>query len=111
DRDFPTPEGISFATVDATSGGLATELCPKNTLVNEAFKAGTEPTVPCPTHRPAPVVIPLPEQPVEGVVPMSPGYNPTVLQPGETATLSPPSSPPIPTPPPSQPSAETSTGT
>jgi penicillin-binding protein 1B len=49
-RDFPMPEGIQFADVDESSGGLATPLCPKNLIVREAFKVGTAPTGPCPTH-------------------------------------------------------------
>jgi penicillin-binding protein 1B len=49
-RDFPMPEGIQFADVDESSGGLATPLCPRNLIVREAFKVGTAPTGPCPTH-------------------------------------------------------------
>jgi penicillin-binding protein 1B len=52
DADFGVPAGISFAQVDETSGGLFTPMCPKNTAVNEAFKSGTEPTIPCPLHSP-----------------------------------------------------------
>ena len=47
---FVAPGGISFASVDKMSGGLATPYCPANVVVNEAFKSGTEPTQPCPTH-------------------------------------------------------------
>ena len=50
--DFGVPNGISFAQVDETSGGLFTPMCPGNTRVNEAFKSGTEPTIPCPLHSP-----------------------------------------------------------
>jgi penicillin-binding protein 1B len=52
DRDFGVPSGIVFAPIDITSGGLATTNCPRNALVNEAFKAGTEPNAPCRTHMP-----------------------------------------------------------
>ncbi|HYC61091.1 MAG TPA: PBP1A family penicillin-binding protein [Thermoanaerobaculia bacterium] len=48
--DFVPPQGISFAEVDETSGGLVTQYCPRNVIVREAFKVGTEPTHPCPTH-------------------------------------------------------------
>ncbi|HKO02814.1 MAG TPA: hypothetical protein VJ032_14030, partial [Thermoanaerobaculia bacterium] len=49
-NDFAVPAGITFAQVDETSGGLATPQCPKNAIVNEAFKAGMEPQGPCPLH-------------------------------------------------------------
>jgi penicillin-binding protein 1B len=48
--DFAPPSGITFAEVDETSGGLVTPYCPRNVIVQEAFKVGTEPTHPCPTH-------------------------------------------------------------
>ncbi|HWW60165.1 MAG TPA: PBP1A family penicillin-binding protein, partial [Thermoanaerobaculia bacterium] len=48
--DFAPPPGVTFTSVDKTSGGLATQYCPPNLIVNEAFKSGTEPTHPCPTH-------------------------------------------------------------
>jgi penicillin-binding protein 1B len=49
---FAVPAGISFAQVDELSGGLASIKCPKNAVVNEAFKDGTQPTVLCPLHNP-----------------------------------------------------------
>jgi penicillin-binding protein 1B len=55
--EFPVPPGIVFTEVDETSGGLVTPYCPRNVIVQSAFKAGTEPTHPCPTHAgPTPVV-------------------------------------------------------
>jgi penicillin-binding protein 1B len=51
---FPVPAGIVFAAVDEMSGGLASPQCPKNVIVNEAFKNGTQPTVLCPLHNPQP---------------------------------------------------------
>ncbi len=54
DIDFSIPGGISFAHVDETSGGLFTPMCPRSTEVNEAFKSGTEPYMPCPLHTPQP---------------------------------------------------------
>jgi penicillin-binding protein 1B len=48
--DFAAPPGIVFSQVDETSGGLVTPYCPRNVIVQEAFKQGTEPTHPCPTH-------------------------------------------------------------
>ncbi|MGZ8867091.1 MAG: transglycosylase domain-containing protein, partial [Thermoanaerobaculia bacterium] len=59
DADFPVPTGISFVAVDATSGGLATELCPRQVIVNEAFKSGSEPANLCPLHAPAPPPMPM----------------------------------------------------
>jgi hypothetical protein len=51
------PPGIVFTEVDETSGGLITPYCPRNVIVQSAFKAGTEPTHLCPTHAmPTPVV-------------------------------------------------------
>lgn len=108
DRDFPTPDGITFATVDSTSGGLATTYCPKNAIVNEAFKSGTEPNAPCAIHRPAPLPMPAPPPTVEGIETMpATDNNPVALQPGETATLSPPTTTPMISPPADQ----TATGT
>ncbi|HMC21389.1 MAG TPA: PBP1A family penicillin-binding protein, partial [Thermoanaerobaculia bacterium] len=51
--DFPVPQGISFAEVDETSGGLGIPMCPPNVVVQEAFKDGTQPMNPCPLHSPA----------------------------------------------------------
>ena len=48
--DFPAPAGILMAEVDETSGGLSTPQCPRNVIVTEAFKAGTEPHSPCSLH-------------------------------------------------------------
>ena len=52
DSDFAAPPGIVFAQIDETSGGLAVPECPPNVVVNDAFKAGTQPTSPCPLHSP-----------------------------------------------------------
>jgi hypothetical protein len=38
--------------MDETSGGLGTPQCPAKVVVNQAFKDGTAPTVPCPIHSP-----------------------------------------------------------
>ena len=50
--DFGSPPGISFVAMDETSGGLATPNCPANMIVTNAFKDGTQPTIPCPIHSP-----------------------------------------------------------
>jgi penicillin-binding protein 1B len=60
DLDFAAPTGITFSEVDETSGGLATPYCPRNMIVNQAFKSGTEPTHPCPTHSVATPVTAVP---------------------------------------------------
>lgn len=49
-REFPVPGGIVFAPVDIQSGQIATTNCPRNQVVNEAFKAGTEPNGTCRVH-------------------------------------------------------------
>jgi penicillin-binding protein 1B len=57
--DFAPPPGIVMTEIDKMSGGLATPNCPRNLITRQAFKAGTEPTRPCPTHTaavPNPVV-------------------------------------------------------
>jgi penicillin-binding protein 1B len=55
--EFAVPAGITFTEIDETSGGLVTPYCPRNVIVQSAFKAGTEPTHSCPTHAaPLPVV-------------------------------------------------------
>jgi penicillin-binding protein 1B len=59
DREFPLPSGIDFVQVDVTSGGLATELCPRQVIVNESFKSGTSPAILCPLHAPAPPPMPM----------------------------------------------------
>ena len=60
--DFPMPGGISMTEVDETSGGLATPMCPPNVIVADAFKAGTEPSIPCPLHTPQPQPFPALDQ-------------------------------------------------
>jgi penicillin-binding protein 1B len=52
DGEFPVPPGIVFTRIDMTSGGLATEFCPSDVIINEAFKSGTQPSMPCPKHQP-----------------------------------------------------------
>ena len=53
--DWAPPPGIVTTTVDETSGGLATPNCPRQALVQDAFKEGTQPSQPCPLHSPAAV--------------------------------------------------------
>lgn len=59
DVDFAPPAGIVFTQIDNTSGGLATPFCPVNTVINEAFKAGTEPGILCPIHGLQPPPMPM----------------------------------------------------
>jgi penicillin-binding protein 1B len=44
----PPPPGITMATIDLFSGGLATSLCPR--VVTLPFLSGTEPTLTCRLH-------------------------------------------------------------
>ncbi len=60
--DFAFPPGIAFVNVDETSGGLAVPMCPRNVVINMAFKSGTEPQNPCPLHNPQPVQQPAVDQ-------------------------------------------------
>jgi len=46
--DFPVPPGITFASIDPTSGGLATPACPRN--VRMPFLYDTAPTAYCWLH-------------------------------------------------------------
>ncbi len=64
-HDFPEPVGITMATIDPESGGLATANCPRT--VTLPFLIGTEPTAICPLHggllasaRPAPAPVAAP---------------------------------------------------
>jgi penicillin-binding protein 1B len=77
-REFAVPDGIMFADVDESSGGLATPMCPRNMIVHEAFKNGTAPTGPCPLHSGATAT---------PVVPMFDEFgNPIVTNTATTAT-------------------------
>jgi penicillin-binding protein 1B len=60
--DFASPSGIVMAEIDETSGGLAVPACPPRSVVSEAFKAGTEPMIPCPIHSPQAVPPPAVDQ-------------------------------------------------
>jgi penicillin-binding protein 1B len=60
--DWAPPPGIVFSDDDETSGGLATPFCPAPAIVKDAFKDGTQPTVPCPLHAPAAAPPPLLDQ-------------------------------------------------
>jgi len=51
--DWAPPAGIVTTQTDETSGGLATPYCPRNAIVQDAVKEGTQPTIPCPLHSPA----------------------------------------------------------
>ena len=58
-REFPVPEGMVFASIDRTSGGRLSPMCPPNVAFDEVFKAGTEPGFLCPLHGVAPQLPPL----------------------------------------------------
>ncbi|MBI4055503.1 MAG: PBP1A family penicillin-binding protein [Elusimicrobia bacterium] len=63
-RDFPVPEGIVFAKIDAETGALALPGCPQVLL--EAYRRGEEPTQFCPVDHTGPAPK---EQPEEEPVP------------------------------------------
>ena len=47
-EDFPEPSGVTMATIDPESGGLATSACPRQ--VELPFLIGTQPTQMCTLH-------------------------------------------------------------
>ena len=47
-EDFPEPSGITYATIDPETGGLATSSCPR--AVSLPFLVGTAPRFMCPVH-------------------------------------------------------------
>jgi penicillin-binding protein 1B len=51
--DWAPPPGIVFVADDETSGGLATPYCPRQAVVRDAFKDGTQPEQLCPLHAPS----------------------------------------------------------
>lgn len=64
-RDFPVPEGISFAAVDSDTGMLALPSCPRRSL--EPFLKGTEPTAYCDADHSKPLVLAPPPQAAQEV--------------------------------------------
>jgi penicillin-binding protein 1B len=50
--DFAAPEGVVMAQIDETSGGLPVPACPPRSVITVAFKAGTQPALPCSIHSP-----------------------------------------------------------
>jgi len=101
DGDFPVPQGIVFVPTDVMSGGVAVAECPRGSVVNEAYKSGTQPGGDCRLHA---VVTPLPFDPMLTDTSMTTttetAYptDPIILRPGETATIQSPDkrvSPPL----------------
>jgi penicillin-binding protein 1B len=97
DSEFRVPGGIIFEEVDASTGGRATELCPRNEVVSEAFKVGTQPMQECPIHQPPqPAYVDAWGMPILGPdgLPMTdPYYDPAYVPPpagtGEPMTPAP----------------------
>ncbi|MGC2275652.1 MAG: PBP1A family penicillin-binding protein [Candidatus Binatus sp.] len=84
-EDFPEPSGITMATIDPESGGLATPACPKQ--IPLPFLLGTAPTQMCPLHGGILASVPAPV-PVTTTIPPAPGFTP----PAPVAQASPSSS-------------------
>ena len=84
-EDFPEPSGITMATIDPESGGLATPACPKQ--IPLPFLLGTAPTQMCPLHGGVLASVPAPV-PVTTTIPPAPGFTP----PAPVAQASPSSS-------------------
>ncbi|HUG40791.1 MAG TPA: PBP1A family penicillin-binding protein [Longimicrobiales bacterium] len=57
--DWIAPGGLTRRTVDSESGKLATEWCPVESLEEEIFLPGTEPTEACDLHSPGLFGLPL----------------------------------------------------
>jgi len=72
-EDFPEPSGITMATIDPESGGLATPSCPKQ--IPLPFLIGTEPTQMCTLHGGILASMPAPA-PVTTTIPPAPGFTP-----------------------------------
>jgi penicillin-binding protein 1B len=110
--DFPVPPGITFTQVDETSGGLGTPYCPPGTLVQEAFKSGTEPANLCPLHMPLAPPPPMLDQFGNPIVLDTTGMlltDTTSLPPPPTQTTPAPAPPPPPAPPSREPQPATNT--
>lgn len=50
DASFIAPRNVSFVQVDARSGGVATDDCPRSDRIEEVFVTGTEPRQTCSLH-------------------------------------------------------------
>ncbi|MGA6971815.1 MAG: PBP1A family penicillin-binding protein [Candidatus Binatus sp.] len=83
-EDFPEPSGVTMATIDPESGGLATSACPKQ--VELPFLIGTAPTQMCPLH--GGIFASSPAPPPMPAIPPMPGSTP----PQPVASASPSSS-------------------
>jgi penicillin-binding protein 1B len=84
-EDFPEPSGITMATIDPQSGGLATPACPQQ--ISLPFLLGTAPTQMCPLHGGIFASAPAPA-PASPAMPPAPGFAP----PAPVAAASPASS-------------------
>jgi penicillin-binding protein 1B len=69
-EDFPEPSGITMATIDPESGGLATAACPKQ--IPLPFLIGTAPTQTCPLHGGIFASAPAPANPAMPTAPSAP---------------------------------------
>jgi penicillin-binding protein 1A len=74
-RDWPMPENVVAAEIDASTNMLATPYCPPESVTTEFFLRGTDPIVPCNVHTAATIV---PDTSGFGVYPPAPGGVPIV---------------------------------
>jgi len=95
DTPFPVPPAITIADIDKMSGGLATPNCPANLVVSQAFKSGTEPMQPCPTHTVAmaPVYVPMYDEFGNLIPPTDTSMLPPLAPTDTTSTYVPPPPP------------------
>ena len=92
DVGFAVPPGITFTEVDRTSGALAGPYCPRNVVLREAFKTGTEPASPCPLHQAPVAPTPVPMYDEYGNLIITTTTDPNAI-PTDTGYV-PPSTPP-----------------
>jgi len=92
--DFAVPSGITMADIDVMSGGLATAYCPRNLIETSAFKSGTEPSQPCPTHMTLTPMVPVPMYDEFGNLITSTDTTGTMTMTDTTSYVPPPLPPP-----------------
>jgi penicillin-binding protein 1B len=92
--DFAAAPGIVMADIDVMSGGLATAYCPRNLIETSAFKSGTEPSQPCPTHMTLTPMVPVPMYDEFGNLITSTDTTGTMTMTDTTSYVPPPLPPP-----------------
>ncbi|HUP60281.1 MAG TPA: PBP1A family penicillin-binding protein [Thermoanaerobaculia bacterium] len=94
DAEFPVPAGISFTNIDKSTGQIASQFCPAELVMREAFKAGTEPSQLCMLHTAPPPQIYVPMYDEFGNLISPPPIDPSLppIATDTTGTYTPPDS-------------------